>query len=327
MKIFGLINNTKAHGVPGPQFHRVMMPLLMMPDVDAYITNAVEEKDFEEKKPDAIYYSRINLSDEVLRLQGKYHFRIAVDVDDWWHLDPHHIMFKHSKQNNNALHHEKHLKIADVVTTTHERLAEEVSKFNKNVIVVPNAIPKHEYFPTDRTPSANGKKRVFWQGSVTHEADVKLLRKTVRGLDPNVFQMVMAGYTNEIEWERMADCYTNYQKMPNVVLPGMPSHEYYRYYSLADVALVPLLSTKFNTYKSNLKILEAANMGLPVIASNVHPYKNMEGVMYVDKQEDWGFWLNAGEECWKGHAQRLAEFCKTHYDFDTINLRRREVFL
>lgn len=327
MKIFGLINNTKANGVPGPQFHRVLMPLLLMPDVDVYVTNAVEEKDFEQKKPDAIYYSRINISDEVLRLQGKYHFRIVVDVDDWWHLDPHHIMFKHSKENNHAAHHEKHLRIADAVTTTHERLAEQVYKFNKNVVVVPNAIPRHEYFPTEHIPSSGGLKRIFWQGSVTHEADVNLLRNTVKKLDPACFQMIMAGYTNEVAWERMADCYTNYQKMPNVVLPGMPSHEYYRYYGLADICVVPLLSTKFNTYKSNLKVLEAANMGLPVIASNVHPYKNMEGVMYVDRSSDWLRWLNVGQAVWDDHAAMLATFCKREFDFDTINLKRKEVFV
>ncbi len=318
MKIFGLINKNS-----GPGFHRIMMPLLLMPEVDCYITNAVEEEDFEKRKPDAIFYNR-KISDEVLRLQGKYHFKIVVDIDDYWHLDPHHIMFKFSRENNDAAHHVKHIRIADVVTTTHDRLAEMIYPYNKNVVVVPNAIPTHDYFPTTKTQSAKGHTRIFWQGSVTHEADINLLRGTIKKLDRDKFMMVMAGYTNQVEWERMADCYTNYKKMPGVVLPGAPPHEYYRNYQYADVCVVPLLSTKFNGFKSNLKILEAAHIGAPAIVSNVHPYKDMP-VLYVDRKEDWAKWLN-DPAALSESAVKLSEYCKQRYDFNTINLRRKEVF-
>lgn len=320
MKIFGLINKNS-----GPGFHRIMMPLLLMPDIDTYITNAIEEKDFEEKKPDWIYYNRI-ISDEVLRLQSRYHFRVAVDVDDWWQLDPHHIMFRYSRDNNVAAHQIKHLRIADVVTCTHERLAERVYEFNKNVVVVPNAIPEHEYFPVVKTQSAKGHRRIFWQGSVTHEADLKQLSSTIKKLDPEKFMVVMAGYTEQIEWERMADGFTNRKKMPGVVLPGTSPLDYYKNYQYADVCVVPLLSTKFNKYKSNLKILEAAHSGLPVIANNVHPYKNIPGVLYANKKEDWYSWLNdfqAQDES----AKVLAEYCKKEFNFDLINLKRKEVFV
>lgn len=321
MKVFGLISKDS-----GPGFHRIMMPLLLMRDTDCYITNAVEEKDFEKRRPDWIYYNRI-ISDEVLRLQSKYHFRVAVDVDDYWHLDPHHIMFRYSKQNNMPAHQVKHLRIADLVTTTHERLAELVYPYNKNVVVVPNAIPNHEYFPILKTSSAEGHRRVFWQGSVTHEADIKMLKDTIKMLDRNKFMMVMCGYTNQVEWERMADVYTNYKKMPGVVLPGMPPHHYYQNYQYADVAVVPLLSTKFNQYKSNLKILEAGHAGVPVIASNVHPYKNIEGVLYVNKKSDWYDHLNLPQSVLDEQAALLKEFCEREYNFETINETRREALL
>jgi glycosyltransferase involved in cell wall biosynthesis len=316
VKIFGLINRNS-----GPGFHRVMMPLLLMKETDAYITNAVEESDFEKRRPDLIYYNRL-ISDDVLRLQSKYHFRIAVDVDDWWELDTHHILYKHSRDNNFPAHQIKHLRMADVVTCTHERLAEKVYEFNKNVVVCPNAIPEHDYFPVQRTVSANGHKRIFWQGSVTHEADVNLLRSTVKKLDKEKFMMVMAGYTEQIEWERMGDCFTNYKKMPGVVLPGTVPWEYYKNYQYADICVVPLLSTRFNVMKSNLKILEAAHSGLPCIASNVHPYKNMEGVMYADKKQDWYNWLMAQNE-WPGRAEALSAYCKKFFNFEEINQKRR----
>lgn len=321
MKIFGLINKNS-----GPGFHRVMMPLLHMKNVDAYITNAIEEEDFEAKKPDWILYNR-RISDEVLRLQSKYHFRVSVDVDDYWHLNPQHIMFRYHKDNNDAAHQIKHIQIADLVTTTHERLAEEVYKLNKNVIVVPNAIPNDEqYFPTVRTQSAKGHKRIFWQGSVTHEADIKMLEKTIKQLDKDRFMMVMAGYTEQVEWERMADIFTNRQQMPGVVLPGEAPTKYYANYQYADIAVVPLLSNKFNSFKSNLKILEAAHLGLPVIASNVHPYKNIPGVMYVNKKEDWLRLLNSTDKEFEIHSTILKNYCNIHFNFNVINDKRKEAF-
>jgi glycosyltransferase involved in cell wall biosynthesis len=316
LKIFGLVNKNS-----GPGMHRIIMPLVLMKNVDCYVTNAITEEDFEKRRPDAIYYNR-TISDEILRLQGKYHFRIVVDVDDYWHLDPHHIMFRYSRDNNIPAHQEKHLRIADVVTTTHERLAEKVYPLNKNVVVVPNAIPKHDWFPTIRVPSGAGHRRVFWQGSVTHEADIKMLEKTIKRLDPSRFMMVMCGYTEQVEWERMADVYTNRKKMPGVVLPGLPPHEYYKNYQYADVAVVPLLSTKFNQYKSNLKILEAANVGVPVIASNVHPYKNIPHVLYVNSKEDWYRWLN-DEEALAESGGKLKDWCDRNYNFEEINDRSK----
>lgn len=319
MTVFGLINKNS-----GPGFHRIHVPLLLMPEVDVYITNAVTEEDFEKRKPDVVFYNRL-LSDEVLALQSKYHFRVVVDVDDYWFLDPHHIMFKYSKEKAIPRWQEKNLRNADLVTCTHERLAEEVSKLNKNVVVIPNAIPKNaqEFFPVVRTQSAKGHKRIFWQGSVTHEKDVALLKDTIKKLDRERFMMVMAGYTEQVEWERMADVYTNYQKMPGVVLPGAGVDTYYHNYQYADVCVVPLLNTKFNGYKSNLKILEAAHSGLPVIASNVHPYRDMPGVMYVNKRADWRDWLYRDEE-WEGHAAILKAHVDKEFDFATINLKRRE---
>lgn len=319
--IFGLINKDS-----GPGFHRIMMPLLLMQEPDgtetpAYITNGIEEADFEKRRPTAIYYNRL-ISDEVLKLQAKYHFKIVVDVDDWWHLDPHHVMYDYHLEQRIPVHQVKHLEIADVVTCTHDRLAEKIYPHNKNVVVVPNAIPNHEYFPVVKTKSEY--RRIFWQGSVTHERDIKLLQGPVRRLDRNRFMMVLAGYTEQIEWERMAGYYTDGLRMKGVVLPGKGVREYYGYYQYADVCVCPLLDTPFNALKSNLKILEAAHSGLPVIASNVHPYKDVP-VLHVNKQADWYKWIN-DIPAQEHNARELQEYCGRHYDFDTINQKRRGVF-
>jgi glycosyltransferase involved in cell wall biosynthesis len=59
------------------------------------------------------------------------------------------------------------------------------------------------------------------------------------------------------------------------------------FYSEADAALVPLVGSEFNSMKSNLKVLEAACKKIPVIASDVSPYKECPHVLKVSKQGDW----------------------------------------
>jgi glycosyltransferase involved in cell wall biosynthesis len=292
-----------------------------MRDTDIYVTNAVEEKDFE-KGCDAIYYNRA-ISEEVLKLQAKYRFKIIVDVDDYWHLDPHHVSYANHLEINFPEQQIGHLRIADAVTTTHERLAEMVYPYNKNVHVIPNAIPNDpQYFPVERTEA--NMRRVFWQGSITHERDIKLLAGPIKRLDQQKFFMTLAGFTDHEVWHRMVSMYTNGLRMKGQIINGAHVTEYYKAYKYADVCVCPLMDTTFNNMKSNLKVLEAAHSGLPVIASHVNPYLNIP-LLYVKKQTDWYKWLNdfeAQEEI----AGKLAAFCREHYDYQTINEKRREVF-
>lgn len=320
--IFGLINKNS-----GPGFHRIHMPLLLMQDTDVFITNAATPERFEEKKPTTIFYNRI-ISDEILALQSKYHFKIIVDIDDYWHLDPSHILYKYHMENRMPEHLVKHIRLADVVTTTHERLAEEVYKINRNVVVLPNAIPTHTYFPRLRLPSGNGKRRIFWQGSVTHGKDIELLRGPFRKLDKNKFSTIIAGYMpNEPEWDRMVTCFTDGLRLPGMVLQGANVEKYYENYRYADICVAPLRDNKFNAMKSNLKVLEAAHMRLPVIASCVNPYLNIPGVMYVRKQKDWTDWLNAKEDILSMHAKLLHDHVKRNFNFDAINEQRKQVLI
>jgi glycosyltransferase involved in cell wall biosynthesis len=298
-----------------------------MQDTDVYITNAVTEADFEEKQPTTIYYNRL-ISDDILALQSKYHFKIAVDVDDYWHLDPSHISYEYHVRNNMPDHMEKHIRLADVVTTTHERLAEAIYQINRNVVVVPNAIPTHTYFPRLKYPSANKKRRIFWQGSVTHGKDIELLKGPMQRLDNNKFATIIAGYMQgEPEWDKMVAFFTNGLRLQGMVLQGASVENYYKNYAYADVCVCPLRDSLFNSMKSNLKVLEAAHIGLPVIASHVNPYLGIDGVMYVRKQSDWNKWFNKPQDFYLNCAKNLHAWARKHHDFNTINEVRKNAIL
>jgi glycosyltransferase involved in cell wall biosynthesis len=303
------------------------MPLMLMQETDVYITNAVTEEDFEKRKPTTVFYNRI-ISDDILKLQPRYGFKIVVDVDDYWELDASHILYRHHYENRMNEHHIKHIRLADTVTTTNERLAEEISKINRNVVVLPNAIPTHSYFPKLYIPSANGKTRIFWQGSVTHGKDIEILKGPIQRLNKNKFAMIIAGYMQgEPEWDRMVSFFTKGLRLDGMVLGGADVDKYYANYRMADICVCPLRETRFNAFKSNLKVLEAAHIGAPCIASHVNPYLDIKGVMYVKRQSDWFDYINAGREYWKPLSFELKQWAKTHHNFETINALRKNVLV
>lgn len=331
----------------GPSYHRVVMPLHLMDGPDVFTTNCIKEEHFE-KGCDLFMYNRV-LPEEGMEqfnaLRKKYGFKVCVDVDDLWELNPHHILYREYIDDGFAERQIRHLCQADVIITTHSRLADEINKvlddrlsllvreayphFHRpEVHVCPNAIPHQGQFDIQREPS--DLVRLFWQGSITHHEDIELLYPPIEALGKTSkkIKMIMAGYEETEEtWKYMARIYTANLKHQYKLIPGAHVAEYYAAYAHADICLVPLINSRFNRMKSNLKILEAANMGLPVIASGVHPYLGMP-VSFCKNSRDWiGHikrlvqWPRRREE----EGQRLAEYCAQHFNFNKINNERKQI--
>lgn len=325
MRIIAYVN-----GNSGPSYHRIIMPLMLMRDIDVYITNNLTVEDFE-KGCDVFMYNRI-LPDHALpiikELQARYDFKICVDLDDYWELDEHHVLYQYYQEVGFAGKQIEQIKDADVILVTHSRLAEEVAVHNPNVHVCPNAIPKQGQFDIEREPYH--LTRLFWQGSDTHRADIALLKTPIDKLGPiaGKIKMIMAGYAEDHEeWHNMVHDYTAGLKHQHKLILYTPITSYYAAYKEADICLVPLINSKFNRHKSNLKILEAANLGLPVIASAVHPYLDMP-VNYCRRVGDWVGHIKRLVQ-WpqrrKEEGQRLAEYCDVHYNFNKINNMRKQI--
>lgn len=324
MRIIGYIHDKPS----GVNYHRIIMPLMLMRDTDTYITNTLKPEDFE-KCCDLLLYSRDHAPENLAELKEKYGFKVAVDVDDYWELDEHHILYQHYQDINYAATQIKHLTDADVVITTHSRLAEEIAVYNKNVHVCPNAIPKQGQFDIERVP--HHLTRLFWQGSDTHRADINLIRGPINALGPiaGKIKMVMGGYAEDHEeWYKMVKDYTSDLKHQYKLIPFEPITSYYKAYEHADICLIPLINSRFNRHKSNLKVLEAANLGLPVIVSEVHPYLDLP-VSYCRSSSDWIKHIKRlvdSRKRQKEAGQQLAEYCEQHYNFHKINNMRKQIF-
>jgi glycosyltransferase involved in cell wall biosynthesis len=105
------------------------------------------------------------------------------DIDDYWLPTKEHPIYTLIIENKMNQRIVDNLRACDYVTTTTEIFANEIRKFNKNVIVLPNAIdPKEPQFSEPTLPS--DKVRVGWLGGSSHLHDLKLLDGMVNKLSP-----------------------------------------------------------------------------------------------------------------------------------------------
>lgn len=334
MKIIGLSDGF------GCAYHRISTPLELM-GVDYIICSRLEEE-YLEKGCDFLYFNRfphLNTYSEIIDWRKKYGFRIVIDIDDTWNLGHSHVMKQRYDTYSIPQYIKRYLSICDAVSTTHERLAELIYPLNKNVWIIPNAIPEgYKQFKQERLRT--DKIKVFWQGGIGHEKDLKILENPMKkvysdfSLREKIF-MVMCGYMVVCDldkqiWDKCVKYFTNSMKLKGTVKGGQPVDSYYDFYKYADVSLIPLIKSEFNTYKSNLKILEAANMGIPCIVSKVDPYLGFDGlVRYVENQQDWYKHLkelSRNPEQLEIEGKMLKEYCDKNYNYEEINKERKKMF-
>ena len=121
--------------------------------------------------------------------------KTVCDIDDYWmpgREHPIHDVIKFNKINEKIVN---NLRAAEFVTTTTNIFADEISKYNKNVTVFPNAInPKESQF-NEPTPHSD-RLRVGWLGGSSHLHDLMLLDQSMSKLTKhsNDLQFVLCGF-------------------------------------------------------------------------------------------------------------------------------------
>jgi glycosyltransferase involved in cell wall biosynthesis len=109
---------------------------------------------------------------QIMDMLKSFGIKIIVDIDDYW------LPTKEHPIHSLILQHKIHIKIienlkkADYVTTTTEVFANEIRKYNKNVVVLPNAInPDEKQF--NQPTLESDRIRVGWLGGSSHLHDLK----------------------------------------------------------------------------------------------------------------------------------------------------------
>jgi glycosyltransferase involved in cell wall biosynthesis len=319
----------------GVSFHRLFNPVIYLPKEYAMMTDVLTEEELE-KGYDILFINRYMAGmevDEVVRLRHKYGFKLVVDVDDYWYLDPWHILYgKYPTQKVR-----EHIRAADMVICSNELLANEMYYLNKNCVVIPNALPYGEDQFTD-VKTESEKVRFVYAGSVTHEKDIAILKnpmKRVAGdsMVKNNSNFILCGYSEDKQvaepWGRMINDYMCGFKVDGYIRGALPVDQYMNFYNEADACLVPLVDSKFNSMKSNLKVLEAATKNAPVICSNVKPYSECKHIIRVNNQSDWFTNIKkVVKDAIYRQEMGLAngEWCRENFDLVKVNKLRKQVF-
>ena len=122
--------------------------------------------------------------------------KVFVDVDDHWDLGNNHPMSLSARKEKWWIPITEHLKAADYVTTTTPIFANVIKKYNKNVVVFPNAINTEEEQFIPKPTSSNRMRFGFICGSA-HLNDFKLIDGIAKQLPKEYLdkmQFVLCGF-------------------------------------------------------------------------------------------------------------------------------------
>lgn len=164
---------------------------------------------------------------------------------------------------------------ADKLILSTKELAERLSDFSDNIIVQNNRLPIEYFLTEDEIYKKNNKKEnnkiklLYLSGSKTHLKDYSLISGCLIKLAmeyPENFCINFMGVLNDqtlifsnLGVETKFISFVSFEEMINEI-------------GRNDLVLVPLENTVFNNAKSNIKFIEAASQGVPVIASSVDEY-------------------------------------------------------
>lgn len=173
------------------------------------------------------------------------------------------------------------IEIANLVTVSTEPLAERMSKYNKNIVVLKNRID--ESMLTLQRPQRD-RLTIGWAGGNSHMVDLQSAAYGIRQImkwhkDVDVHFIGFDGRKlirapREIRFTPWCETTTDYYNVIDF-----------------DIGIAPLVPTVFAETKSYIKPLEYAALGIPCVATDVAPYRDfiIDGVtgFLVRRDHEW----------------------------------------
>jgi glycosyltransferase involved in cell wall biosynthesis len=294
--------------------------------------------------------------------------KLIIDFDDYWEVPTYHHEYFNLKERKAAERAIDLAKKADLVICATKYLAQELRRFNKNVEVLPNGISGAEASFFRKKGDAE-IKTIGWAGGFTHLRDLKLLRgiginSKLKKYDVELvmggFAMKTAGDVSHQIWLQCENAITDgYAGLSPDYVDflkrswrdekwnssaneryrrewALPIEKYLSLIDTFDICLAPLEYNKFNTFKSELKIIEAGFLKKNIIASDIRQYsdvlKNGRGFLVEEKRALKDFskkieiYLNE-KNLAEEHRERLHEYCMENHELSKISKKRYDLYL
>lgn len=169
------------------------------------------------------------------------------------------------------------LRDCDRLVVSTDYLAEAYRDYIGDIRVVPNRLERDVWLPLKSRRQTTPKPRVGWAGGTAHAGDLRLI------ID------VVAATAKEIDWVFMGMC-------PDEVRPWIKEFHPFASYDeyparLAalnlDLAVAPLEQIPFNRGKSNLRLLEYGALAIPVVCTDIDPYRNSPACRVANQPRAW----------------------------------------
>jgi GT2 family glycosyltransferase/glycosyltransferase involved in cell wall biosynthesis len=165
----------------------------------------------------------------------------------------------------------------DRLVVSTEFLAEQYGKLASETRVVPNRLERDVWMSLRSEKRTTKRPRVGWAGGTAHEGDLQIIAETV------------AATSNEIDWIFLGMCPDNIRPF---IKEFHPFGDYAQYpQRLArlnlDLAVAPLEQIPFNRGKSNLRLLEYGALGIPVICTDIEPYRDSPACKVSNDPRAW----------------------------------------
>ncbi len=215
---------------------------------------------------------------------------LVIDIDDGFHLiDNQHPEFEKYSLANEALSCLQNF--ASEIWCATNPLAQSIEDHGyQNATTIENSVDPRLW--RDDVCLINeldksSKLNILYMGSRTHQGDLEFLVSVLDELElsrPNTFQLTVIGIAPELP-ERL---------WLKIRTPEEEDTEYPRFARWMsrqagqyDVGVAPLLQSKFNDLKSDLKVLEYTALGLQTLASNSVSYAQSPLTTLCDSKDDW----------------------------------------
>jgi glycosyltransferase involved in cell wall biosynthesis len=221
--------------------------------------------------------------------------RLVLDLDDdYFHLDPVNAAAVRTWDKAMLQRLADNMALADLVTCCSEPLAAVLRDYAADVRVVPNGLPA-QYLGTPRDYEAKVRPlSVGWAGTASTVAElpeaVRALNRISQYPRSGGVQVRIVGITPE---HAMA---LGLRGRQIGALGWVERHEHYmQAVGEWDVWVAPYRDIAFNRAKYPTKFLESSILGIPLIASDIEPYRRVirhgENGFLVKREHEWGKYL------------------------------------
>jgi O-antigen biosynthesis protein len=224
------------------------------------------------------------------RIQPKAGVPLFYEIDDLLlHIPKWNYAHQYYVKNNPYI--ELMLKESNGIITSTHSLKKEYSKYNNNIAVIENHLPKYiwgDIEPRHNEYKEENKVRILWAGSQNHFKHPGMVSAPDGGDFGTKLMKFIRKTVDKYDWHFMGAMPTELDDIKDKIIfhKWKDTWHYPKYIKSikADMGIAPLEKNIFNDCKSNIKSLEFTACGMPGVYSDVDPYKWMSIKCKTDDQ-------------------------------------------